>query len=85
MRLAGSSGCNRYSAAIKAVEMPGDVSATADPEQLRQVLVNLGLNALDALPNGGSLRVAVRAEPDRVALAVCDTGLGIAPEEVVLG
>lgn len=63
-----------------AVEMPGDMSATADPEQLRQVLVNLGLNALDALPNGGSLRVAVRAEPNRVALAVTDSGPGIAAE-----
>jgi len=63
-----------------AVEMPGDMSATADPEQLRQVLVNLGFNALDALPNGGSLRVAVRAEPNRVALAVTDSGPGIAAE-----
>lgn len=61
-------------------DLPGDVSATADPEQLRQVLVNLGLNALDALPVGGSLRVAVRSEPNRVVLTVRDSGPGIAAE-----
>jgi len=63
-----------------AADLPGDVSAVADPEQLRQVIVNLGLNALDALPNGGSLRVAVRSEPGRVAIAVSDTGPGIAAD-----
>jgi signal transduction histidine kinase len=58
---------------------PGGVVVTADGEQLRQVLVNLGLNALDAMPSGGTLRFGLRATPGRVELEVSDTGPGIAP------
>lgn len=60
------------------VETPPDVTATVDGEQLRQVLVNLSLNALDAMPTGGTLTIAVRPHPlDRVAVEVSDTGPGI--------
>lgn len=50
----------------------------ADPEQVQQVLVNLVLNSLDALPNGGEVRVRM-SQPHRgvVAVRVCDTGPGI--------
>ncbi len=60
-----------------AVDLPAVVVVAADPEQLRQVLVNLGLNALDAMPAGGLLRVSVRTRPGQVAVAVTDTGPGI--------
>ncbi len=53
---------------------------TADPDQLRQVLVNLSLNALDAMPAGGALAVAVRPRAGgRVELEVADTGPGVSP------
>jgi two-component system sensor histidine kinase HydH len=54
------------------------VMLTADPGQLRQVFLNLCLNALDAMPTGGDLRIRVRApDNESVAVEVSDTGLGI--------
>ena len=53
---------------------------TADPEQLRQVFVNLALNAIDAMPTGGVLSMCVRTGTRGVTVEVSDTGTGIAPE-----
>ena len=55
----------------------GGVTLTADPGQLQQVLVNLVLNALDAMPAGGTLTTVVRRDPSWVILEVTDTGPGI--------
>jgi two-component system, cell cycle sensor histidine kinase and response regulator CckA len=51
-----------------------------DRGQLEQVLANLAVNARDAMPDGGTLEIAVRAEVDRVELVVTDTGTGIEPD-----
>jgi two-component system, NtrC family, nitrogen regulation sensor histidine kinase NtrY len=53
----------------------------ADPEQLRQVLRNLALNALDAMPKGGDLTIRTARRNGRVIVEVSDTGEGLTPEE----
>ncbi len=56
-------------------------SIQADPEQLRRALRNLVLNAMDAMPEGGTVRVRTRALLGKVAIEVSDTGQGLTREE----
>ncbi|MBL8848905.1 MAG: HAMP domain-containing histidine kinase, partial [Planctomycetaceae bacterium] len=60
--------------------LPADpLVVSADSEQLRQVLLNLLLNALDSLGSGGRITVSAAAEPatGQVLLQIADTGPGI--------
>ncbi len=52
----------------------------ADPSQLVQVVVNLVVNALQAMPDGGTLRLKTERSADAVALHVEDSGPGMSPE-----
>jgi nitrogen fixation/metabolism regulation signal transduction histidine kinase len=53
----------------------------ADPEQMTRVLRNLVLNAIDAMPEGGTLTVRTVALAGGARLEVSDTGQGLTPEE----
>jgi two-component system NtrC family sensor kinase len=58
-------------------------SIRADGEKLQQLFLNLFLNAADAMPQGGTLRVALRPDGvDAVEIRVTDTGCGIAPADL---
>lgn len=54
----------------------------ADGDQLSQVVINLVMNAIHAMPEGGTLRVGLAPEHDMVKLTVADTGHGI-PQEAL--
>jgi signal transduction histidine kinase len=65
-------------------ECPANVPpVNADPAMLRQALLNLALNACQAMPDGGTLRISCRAASrGRVQMDVEDTGVGIPPENL---
>jgi signal transduction histidine kinase len=63
--------------------MPGLQPINGDSTMLGQALINLSLNAVQAMPDGGALKLAARqARRGRVELAVEDTGVGIPPEHL---
>jgi len=51
-----------------------------DPEQLKQVLLNLVINAIQATPDQGQVRLHASHSDNRICIAVHDEGCGIAPE-----
>ncbi len=53
-----------------------------DPQQLRQAVLNLLLNSLDAMPSGGQLEVSSRVGGSFLVLRIADTGCGIAPDQL---
>lgn len=55
-------------------------AVNADPAQIDQVLVNLVVNSLQAMPDGGTLRVKTVGGPDFITLSVEDSGIGMTPE-----
>ncbi|MEK9967957.1 MAG: HAMP domain-containing sensor histidine kinase [Ferrovibrio sp.] len=56
---------------------PEDLSLLADPEQLYRVMNNLMRNAVQAMPEGGDLRVAATTTNDGVMIEVADSGSGM--------
>lgn len=79
LRLIGQDAAN-HKVAIRfdAPEVLPDVAI--DPDRMRQVILNLCLNGLEAMPDGGELFLSLHPEPDALRLEIRDTGMGIAPD-----
>jgi two-component system, cell cycle sensor histidine kinase and response regulator CckA len=67
---------------IAMLAAPGLPSVLADRSQIEQVILNLAVNARDAMPSGGTLTIETRVVGERVALIVTDTGVGMAAETI---
>ncbi len=67
---------------------PDMPSTIAHADQLRQVFLNIILNACDAMPRGGDLRVTTQLlqarpeAPPTIGIYIADTGVGVAPEHI---
>jgi signal transduction histidine kinase/CheY-like chemotaxis protein len=57
-----------------------NATVMGDDSELREVLVNMVFNAIDAMPEGGTLSLTTRAAGDSVIITVIDTGVGMYPE-----
>lgn len=63
-----------------ACHAPTPVYILGNPTELREVVTNLVFNALEAMPHGGELTVAVSAQEETARLVVRDTGVGMTEE-----
>jgi len=76
-----------HSAELQHVEVlkeldPALPRISADFDQLQQVCTNLIMNAIQAMPNGGTLAIRTSADKTQVKIGVQDTGVGISPENM---
>ncbi len=66
-----------------ALEIDSPPPVRGDAERLQQLFLNLFLNAADAMPEGGTLRIGLApAGQERVEIRISDTGKGVAPEDL---
>ncbi|RME65142.1 MAG: hypothetical protein D6778_06825 [Nitrospirae bacterium] len=59
-----------------------DLTLNVDPQQIQQVLLNLLINSLQAMPSGGVLIITTSHDDSNCYITVEDTGHGIAPEDI---
>jgi len=60
----------------------GENVIVADPQKLRQVFLNLGMNAIESMPGGGEVAISTRNLKDAVLISVKDSGAGIPRENL---
>jgi signal transduction histidine kinase len=60
----------------------GTPEVTVDPQMIRQVFWNLGMNAIEAIPGGGTLTVSVEDSGNTVKIVFTDSGSGIDEKDI---
>jgi len=65
---------------VHVVREPGEHWIEVDKGLLESAVLNLGINARDAMPGGGSITISIGARGDQVEILVADTGTGMSPE-----
>lgn len=58
------------------------LSTMGDRSKFRQALINIGKNAIEAMPEGGTLTLKTGRLGDKATLCICDTGSGMTPDQV---
>lgn len=62
------------------LQIGSNAMVMGDDSELREVLVNMVFNAIDAMPEGGTLTLSTRTVGEQVVIKVNDTGIGMYPE-----
>jgi signal transduction histidine kinase/ActR/RegA family two-component response regulator len=62
------------------LQIGSNAMVMGDDSELREVLVNMVFNAIDAMPEGGTLTLSTRTVDEQVVIKVVDTGVGMYPE-----
>jgi signal transduction histidine kinase len=84
--------CSAIPQLVATVKVPDNITLTTvcdpalpkiklDRTLLKRVLVNLAINSIQAMPNGGKLTIKATCKNDNVVISVADTGIGI-PDEI---
>ena len=54
----------------------------ADPDQIKQVMLNLVMNACEAMPDGGKVEIFLASEPDQITITIRDQGVGVSEQDL---
>jgi len=86
LREVASAACDALSATAESqqvrllVSIPSEIELLLERGRMERTFLNLIANALEAMPDGGEVRISASTQGDSVLIAVEDTGPGIAPE-----
>lgn len=62
--------------------LPGKLNITGDSEKLRQVFWNLGINAVNAIPENGTVNIYTDKQYEKISVIFHDTGIGLSQEDI---
>lgn len=77
-----SAECLKHDVRVERRYAHNGVRLQADPAQLRQAVMNVMLNGVEAMERGGTLTVQTENTPAGLAIRIMDTGRGIPPQEI---